>query len=114
MFPVERRARIEGQTDRLQAKYRTRSALRKARELPQVRLAEVLGTRYALVKQIEKRRDHLLPTLRGNVETMGGHLNDRGCPRQPMVSLESLSSISAHRQNRGLPTHKEQARWVTG
>ncbi len=74
-LPVDRRARIEGETARLHQEYLTLRQLRKAKELTQVQLAEKLGIRQATVAQMEKRSDLMLSTLRGYVEAMGGRLN---------------------------------------
>lgn len=71
----ERRARIEAETERLHAEYRTLGQLRKARELTQQQLARTLGIRQATVAQMEKRSDLMLSTLRSYVEAMGGKLS---------------------------------------
>lgn len=47
--------------------YVTLQALRKARELTQVQLANILGKNQAAITQLEKRTDMLLSTLRAAV-----------------------------------------------
>ena len=71
---AERRARIDAETDRLHAEYKTLQELRKARELTQVEIAKALNIRQASVAQMEKRSDLLISTLRGYIEGMGGTL----------------------------------------
>ena len=71
----ERQARIREETARLQAQYMTIQDLRKARELTQTRLGELLGKNQVTIAQMEKRTDMLLSTLRSYVEAMGGQLN---------------------------------------
>ena len=70
----ERRARIDAETDRLHAEYKTLQELRKARELTQVEIAKTLNVRQATVAQMEKRSDLMISTLRGYIEGMGGTL----------------------------------------
>jgi transcriptional regulator with XRE-family HTH domain len=55
--------------------YVTLQALRKARELTQVQLANILGKNQVAISQIEKRTDMLLSTLRSYVQAMGGNLS---------------------------------------
>ena len=70
----ERRARIDAETDRLHAEYKTLQELRKARDLTQVEIAKTLNIRQATVAQMEKRSDLMISTLRGYIEGMGGTL----------------------------------------
>ena len=70
----ERRARIDAETERLHAEYKTLQELRKARELTQVEIAKTLNIRQATVAQMEKRSDLMISTLRGYIEGMGGTL----------------------------------------
>lgn len=71
----ERQERIRAETARLQAEYMTIQDLRKAREMTQVRMAEILGKSQVTIAQMEKRTDVMLSTLRSYVEAMGGHLD---------------------------------------
>jgi transcriptional regulator with XRE-family HTH domain len=60
---------------RLIEEYRTLQQLRRARELTQTQLGELLGKDQVSISQLEKRTDMLLSTLRSYVEAMGGTLN---------------------------------------
>lgn len=87
----ERRERIEAEADRLHGEYLTLKALRKAKELTQVQLADTLGIRQSTVAQLERRTDLLISTLRSYVEAMGGHLNlVVEFPGKAPVSLEGF------------------------
>lgn len=48
--------------------------LRRARELSQERMAEILDTQQANISQIERRTDMYISTLRSYIEAMGGQL----------------------------------------
>lgn len=90
-LPADRRERILAETDRLHAEYLTLQELRKAREMTQVQLAQVLNIRQSSVAQMEKRSDLMLSTLRRYIEAMGGTLNlVVAFPDRPPVSLEGL------------------------
>lgn len=69
------RAEAQRRGEELIAEYATLQQLRKARELTQVRLAELLGKDQVSISQLEKRTDMLLSTLRSYVEAMGGSLS---------------------------------------
>ena len=71
-LPADRRGRIEEEAERLHQGYLTLKDLRRAKELTQVQLAEVLGVRQATVAQLEKRSDLLLSTLRSYVGPWAG------------------------------------------
>lgn len=95
-LPAERRARIAAGTERLHAEYLTLQELRKAKDLTQAQVAEVLGIRQASVAQMERRSDLLLSTLRSYVEAMGGKLSLMvEFPHQVPVSLDGLGDIDA-------------------
>ena len=83
----ERQARIRAETDRLQAEYMTMQDVRKAREMTQVRMAEIMGKSQVTIAQMEKRTDVLLSTLRSYIEAMGGHLElvVRFPDREPII-----------------------------
>jgi DNA-binding XRE family transcriptional regulator len=65
--------------------------IRKARELTQVRLAELLQVNQGAVSKLEQRSDMYLSTLRSYVEAMGGHLDIRAVFPNGEVVLEHLS-----------------------
>lgn len=73
-IPDARRMRILAEADRLHAEYLTLQELRKAKQLTQVQLADLLQVQQSTIAQMEKRSDLMLSTLRGYVEAMGGRL----------------------------------------
>lgn len=73
-LPAERRAKISARTKKLVAEEYALQSLRKARQLTQVRMAELLHMRQDSVSRLENRTDLLLSTLRSYVEAMGGSL----------------------------------------
>lgn len=72
-LPPDRRAKIEAQVARDLREMPLRD-LRKARQLSQVRLAELLGMAQSEISKIEHRTDLYVSTLRSYVEAMGGEL----------------------------------------
>jgi DNA-binding XRE family transcriptional regulator len=93
LLAPERQQRIQAETDRLQAEYLPLRDLRQARQLTQVRLAEILGKSQVTIAQMERRTDILLSTLRSAIEAMGGQLEIvvRFPDRVPVV-LQGLSA----------------------
>ena len=90
-LPEARRERILAEADRLHAEYLTLQELRKAKQLTQAQLAEVLNIRQATIAQMEKRSDLMLSTLRGYIEAMGGKLSLMvEFPDRAPVSLEGF------------------------
>lgn len=73
-LPRDRVEKIEARAAELIAEYMTLQDIRKARELTQERMAELLGVRQDSVSKLEKRTDLLLSTLRGYLNAMGGEL----------------------------------------
>ena|SRR5437879_5401487 len=73
-LPSERRAKIAARADHLIAEEVALQHLRKARQLTQERMAQLLGIGQDGVSRIESRSDLLLSTLRSYVEAMGGSL----------------------------------------
>lgn len=87
----ERRAHIEAEADRLHGELLTLRELRKAKELTQVQLAEMLGVQQATVAKYERQGDLLLSTLRSYVGAMGGTLKlTVEFPGREPVTLEGL------------------------
>ena len=68
-----RRARVEAKVQAAIADMPL-SELRRARDLSQTRLAEILETSQSEVSKIERRTDLYLSTLRSYIEAMGGEL----------------------------------------
>jgi hypothetical protein len=66
-------AKAKAETDRMLAEMPLQE-LRRARELSQVRLGELMHIAQSEVSKIEKRTDLYLSTLRSYIEAMGGEL----------------------------------------
>ena len=100
-LPAERRERILSEADRLHSEYLTLQELRKAKQLTQAQLAEMLNIRQATIAQMEKRSDLMLSTLRSYVEAMGGKLSLMvEFPDCSPVSLEGLGDTEEPRRKR--------------
>lgn len=72
-MPAARRARINAETDRLEAEMRLRE-LRNARDLSQADLADALDTDQGNVSRLEQQADMYVSTLRRYLEALGGTL----------------------------------------
>lgn len=106
----ERQKRIKAETRRLHAEYMTMQDVRKAREMTQVRMAEILGKSQVTIAQMEKRTDVLLSTLRSYIEAMGGQLElvVRFPDRDPIV-LQGLCEEQEPVTPRSRPRAEEGA-----
>ncbi len=90
-LPAERRANIDARAEELIAEEMTLRDLRKAQDLTQERMAELLGVGQDNISRLEGRTDMLLSTLRSYVAAMGGSLDMViRFPDRPAVSLSSL------------------------
>ncbi|ACB52184.1 putative transcriptional regulator [Crocosphaera subtropica ATCC 51142] len=90
----ERQKKIEARTQELIAEEMTLRDIRKARELTQERMAELLKIRQDSVSRLEKRSDLLLSTLRSYIEAMGGELElTAKFPDRPPVKLTGLAEL---------------------
>ncbi len=90
----ERQKKIEARTQELIAEDMTLRDIRKARELTQERMAELLKIRQDSVSRLEKRSDLLLSTLRSYIEAMGGELElTAKFPDRPPVKLTGLAEL---------------------
>lgn len=90
-LPAQRREKIQARADELIAEEMTLRDLRKARNLTQKRMAEMLGVGQDNISRLEGRTDMLLSTLRGYVTAMGGSLDlTIRFPDRPPVSLAAL------------------------
>lgn len=90
----EQRHQADLRAQEMIAEYQTLKDLRKARELTQVRMAELLGITQDNVSRLEKRSDVLLSTLRSYVEAMGGKLDlTVKFPDRDPVILDGLTSV---------------------
>lgn len=90
-LPPEKRAELEKRGEERLEEYRTLQDLRKARDLTQEKVAQILGVKQENVSRLERRSDLLLSTLRDYVAAMGGDLEivARFPDRKPAI----LSSI---------------------
>ena len=91
---AKRRKKIETRAGELIAEEMTLRDLRKAHELTQEKMAELLGIKQESISSIEQRSDLLISTLRGYVEAMGGDLSLLvRFPNRPPVELNTLGSV---------------------
>jgi DNA-binding XRE family transcriptional regulator len=105
---AKRRKKVQARAAELIAEEMSLRDLRRALEMTQVRMAEVLGIGQDGVSRIEKRSDLLLSTLRSYIEAMGGKLQlVAEFPDRPPVVLSSISDVEEDphpkpaRQHRG-------------
>lgn len=93
-LPAERRKRVKVRAEELWAEELTLQDLRKARDLTQERMAELLDIGQDSVSRLEQRSDLLLSTLRSYVSAMGGSLDlVARFPDRPPVVLSGLSDL---------------------
>lgn len=96
-----RRAAVEAEADRLHAEVLTLRALRKAREMTQVQLAEALNVRQATVAKYERQTDLLLSTLTGYVAALGGTLRlTVEFPGRPPIVLDGVREMERGREGK--------------
>lgn len=94
-LPAERRERVKARAEELVAEELTLRDLRKARDLTQERMAEMLEIGQDSVSRLEQRSDLLLSTLRSYVSAMGGSLElVARFPDRPAVTLSGLTGLS--------------------
>jgi DNA-binding XRE family transcriptional regulator len=90
----EQRQKVDRRSAELIAEEMTLRDLRKALDLTQEKMANLLQIRQENVSLIERRTDLLISTLRGYIEAMGGELNlvvefkDR-----PPVKISELANL---------------------
>jgi len=90
-LPAKRRQRITARASQLIAEELSLQELRKARELTQERMAELLHIRQENISRLEKRSDLLVSTLRSYIEAMGGNLKVIvEFPEQAPVEIDGL------------------------
>lgn len=95
-LPLERQKRINMRANELIAEDLTLRDLRKAHDLTQERMAEMLGIGQDSVSRLEQRSDLLLSTLRSYVVAMGGSLElVARFPGRPAVTVSGLAGISS-------------------
>ncbi len=90
-LPAKRRTKIDARAEELIAEEMTLRDLRKAQDLTQERMAELLGVGQDNISRLEGRADMLLSTLRSYVAAMGGSLDlIVRFPDRPAVPLSAL------------------------
>ncbi len=107
-IPPTRQVKIEARTQELITQHLTLRDVRKARELTQKRIAELLEIRQDSVSKLEKRSDILLSTLRSYIKAMGGELRlIVEFPDRPPVELDGLAELDDDSdKNQELSLHK--------
>lgn len=94
-LPAERRKRVAARAEELIAEELTLRDLRKARDLTQERMAELLHIGQDSVSRLEQRSDLLLSTLRSYVTAMGGTLElIARFPDRPPVVVSGLTGLT--------------------
>ena len=108
-LPAGRRAKVESRANELLAEEMSLKDLRKARELTQERMAELLGIGQDGISRLEKRSDLLISTLRNYLARMGGQLElVVRFPDRPAVLLQDLAELDTATRERPLPKKKPQ------
>lgn len=106
-LPSERRERVKARAEELISEELTLRDLRKARDLTQERMAEILEIGQDSVSRLEQRSDLLLSTLRSYVSAMGGSIElVARFPDRPAVTLSGLTGLS---NEDGKPKRKRKA-----
>jgi len=101
-FSEEESAQIKKRAQELRAQYLTLQDLRKAHDLTQERMAEILHIKQENVSRIEKRSDLLLSTLRSYIEAMGGDLKlIVEFPDKPAVILTGFGELTSSATRQG-------------
>ena len=88
----EREARIAAEVQAELAKLPL-SEMRRARQMTQVRLAEVLGVDQGAISKLERRSDMYLSTLRSYIEALGGQLELRVVFPDGELLVEHLGDV---------------------
>ncbi len=88
----ERRARAQSRAQEILAEMALQE-LRRARELSQAQLAEVLGEKQPNISQLEQRTDMYVSTLRKYIEAMGGELEIIARFPEGSVRIKQFSEV---------------------
>jgi DNA-binding XRE family transcriptional regulator len=95
-LPAVRRKKIDRRTAQLIGEELTMRELRKARNITQARLAQVLHIKQEQVSRIEKRTDLHISTLRRQIEALGGSLTILATfPNGAPVKIAGLGELEA-------------------
>ena len=90
-LPADQQDAVASRANELIAEELTLQDLRKAQNLTQKRMAELLGIGHDNVSRMENRSDMLLSTMRSYITAMGGELDlIVRFPNRPAVALKSL------------------------
>ena len=93
-FSDSDKQKIDARYLELRAEYVTLQNLRKAHDLTQERMAEILGVRQENISRLEKRSDMMLSTLRSYIQAMGGDLKLMvEFPNSKAVTLSGFSGL---------------------
>jgi transcriptional regulator with XRE-family HTH domain len=92
----EAEARIKREVEEELAKIPL-AEVRKARQMTQVRLAEVLQVNQGAISKLERRSDMYLSTLRSYIEAMGGQLEIRAVFPNGDAILENLGESKSEK-----------------
>jgi hypothetical protein len=92
-LPADRQARIKAGTEKLLGEMPLQE-LRRARELSQEALANLLGERQPSISKLEQRTDMYVSTLRNYVQAMGGKLDIIARFPDGAVSITQFSHLA--------------------
>ena len=99
-LPPARQQKIEARAQELIAEQMTLRDLRKARQLTQKHIAELLAIGQDSVSRLEKRSDLLLSTLRSYIDAMGGELQlIVRFPDRPAVEITGIAELDDEESN---------------
>jgi len=94
-LPRKQQAEVKRRAAELIAEEMTLRDLRKAMELTQVRMSELLDVKQNSISRLEARSDMLLSTLTGYVAAMGGRMRlVAEFPDRPPVTLRGLADVA--------------------
>src|ERR1039457_5796471 len=79
--------------------------LREARNLTQVKLANVLEVNQGAVSRQDKRHDMYVSTLRSYIQAMGGRLQVKAILPEGEVEIEQFGSMAEPREETQATTH---------
>jgi transcriptional regulator with XRE-family HTH domain len=109
MFSEEENVQIKKRAQELKEEYLTLQDLRKAHDLTQERVAELLHIKQENVSRLEKRSDLLLSTLRSYIKAMGGDLKlIVEFPDRPPVRLTGFGELTSPTTRQEQELHTNQ------
>ena len=91
-MPPERQQKIEKRFEESLASMPL-DELRKAREMTQIQLGEVLGVHQSEISKIEHRSDICISTLVDYVEALGGHLEIRAIFPDRQIQISQFEDL---------------------